>query len=55
MIWNIDFLPKADKQLDKLDVASRERILKFLHTRVSTLENPRCIGEDLKGKQFSGL
>jgi mRNA interferase RelE/StbE len=53
--WNIDFLAQADKQLDKLDEASRKRILTFLHKRIATLENPRSIGEDLKGKQFSGL
>jgi mRNA interferase RelE/StbE len=55
MVWSIDFLPKAYQQLEKLDAQSRKQILNFLHKRVLGLENPRSIGEDLKGKQFSGL
>ena len=55
MAWSIDFLPKADKHLDKLDTAVKERVLQFLHKRISSLENPRSIGEALTGNRYAGL
>jgi mRNA interferase RelE/StbE len=55
MVWNIDFLPQADKQLDKLDDVTRGRILNFLHERLAKLVNPRSTGEALQGKSFSDL
>ena len=35
--------------MDKLDQQPRRRILALLHDRVATLDNPRSIGEALKG------
>ncbi|MDD2735975.1 MAG: type II toxin-antitoxin system RelE/ParE family toxin [Desulfuromonadaceae bacterium] len=49
MVWNIEIKPAADKALDKLDIQVARRILKFLHTRIALLENPRSIGEALSG------
>jgi len=41
-----------DHQLDKLDPPHRTTILKFLHERVARLDNPRSIGEALRGSKL---
>lgn len=43
---------EADRQLDKLDPQVARRILKFLNQRVRTLDNPRSIGEALRGSKL---
>ena len=52
MRWKIKIDPAAERELDKLDPQSARRILKYLHDRVSPLEDPRSIGKPLKGPQF---
>jgi len=52
MIWKIELAPAADRELDKLDSQIAKRIIKFLHDRIAPLEDPRSIGEPLKGSQF---
>jgi len=49
MVWRIEFERSAERELDKLGPVAIKRILKFLHQRVSTLDDPRSIGEALKG------
>ena len=49
MAWTIEFDQAAVRDLDKLDQQPRRRILAFLHDRVAMLDNPRSIGEALKG------
>lgn len=49
MVWAIELLPAAEKELDKLDTQAVRRILIFLRERVALLDNPRSIGEALKG------
>ena len=49
MAWTIELDQAAIRDLDKLDQQPRRRILAFLHGRVATLDNPRSIGEALKG------
>ena len=49
MAWTIELDQAAVRDLDKLDPHQRRRILTFLHDRVATLDNPRSIGEALKG------
>ncbi len=39
----------AERELDKLAPQAARRILAFLHGRVALLEDPRSIGEALKG------
>lgn len=51
-MWKIEFDPAAEKELAKLDAQQIKRILKFLHERVAPLENPRQIGEALKGSKL---
>ncbi len=52
MAWKIELSQDADRQLDKLDPQAARRILKFLHDRVSRLDNPRSIGEALRGAKL---
>lgn len=52
MAWRIDFDPAATKELNKLDSQIAKRILKFLHERVARLEDPRSIGEALRGERL---
>lgn len=55
MAWIIEIDPAAEKELDKLDPQQARRILKFLFDRVAHLDNPRSIGEALKGSRFDTL
>ncbi len=52
MKWKMEIDPAAERELDKLDPQSARRILKYLHERVSPLEDPRSIDKPLKGPQF---
>ncbi len=49
MPWAIEFHPQAEKELSKLDPQTARRILRFLRDRVAPLEDPRSLGEALKG------
>lgn len=49
MAWSIEFEKEAEKELKKLDRQVALRIVKFLRQRVAVLDNPRSIGEALKG------
>jgi len=55
MAWTIEFDPSAEKELDKLDHQQAKRILRFLFERVVRLDDPRSIGEALKGSRFNTL
>jgi mRNA interferase RelE/StbE len=55
MKWIIEFDPSAVKELDKLDTQQTKRILRFLFDRVAHLDDPRSIGEALKGSRFNTL
>lgn len=52
MVWKIELDPAADRELGKIDPQIARRILTFLHKRVAHLENPRSIGEALKGSKL---
>jgi mRNA interferase RelE/StbE len=45
--WTIQFRPSALKELKKLDKPTQKKILKFLNTRISPLDNPRIFGKAL--------
>lgn len=51
MAWTIEFDPAAVRELDKLDPQISQRVLKFLHGRLAVLDDPRSIGEALKGSK----
>ncbi|HPE71595.1 MAG TPA: type II toxin-antitoxin system RelE/ParE family toxin [Candidatus Competibacter sp.] len=52
MAWKIELAPAAIRELDQLDPPIARRILGFLHKRIAPLENPRSIGEALKGPKL---
>jgi mRNA interferase RelE/StbE len=55
MTWRISFDPAAEKELKKIDRPEAVRILRFLSERVAELEDPRSIGEALKGSRLGDL
>ena len=50
--WKSELDRDAVRDLDKLDPQAARRILAFLHDRVAPLEDPRSIGEALKGSRL---
>ena len=52
MAWRIEFDPAAEKELRKLGGEPARRILRFLSDRVSRLDDPRSLGEALKGSKL---
>lgn len=52
MVWRIEVSETAGKQLGKLDRPVAQRIRSFLRERVSVLDDPRSIGEALKGSEL---
>lgn len=52
MTWIVELDPNAERELDKLDRQQAKRILQFLFDRVAHLDNPRSIGEALKGSRL---
>lgn len=49
MAWEIKFEEAAFRELKKLEKTVSRRILDFLEQRISKLEDPRSIGQALKG------
>ncbi len=52
MAWTIRFDRSAERELSKLDRDVVERILRFINDRLRVLDNPRPIGEALKGSDL---
>jgi mRNA interferase RelE/StbE len=52
MTWKVELDPAAERELDKLDPQIARRVLTFLHTRLAVLDDPRSIGEALKGARL---
>lgn len=52
MAWQINVSASAEKQLSKLDRPVARRILTFLRERVAPLDDPRAIGEALRGSDL---
>lgn len=50
MAWKIELDVRAAKELSQLDNQQSKRILRFLRDRVAALDNPRAIGECLRGE-----
>lgn len=52
MVWRVEFEDAALKELAKLDKPVSRRILAFLRERVAVLDDPRSVGEALKGSKL---
>jgi len=52
LAWRIEIEDTAKKELAKLDRQVARRILTFLRERVAVLDDPRTIGEALKGSEL---
>jgi len=55
MEWSIKLDPRAKRELEGLDPQVARRIYRFLFERVALLNNPRSIGEALKGSILGDL
>ena len=55
MIWRIEIDDKAKKDLAGLDKTQAKRITTFLRERIAALDDPRSIGEALKGSQLGSF
>jgi mRNA interferase RelE/StbE len=53
--WELRLDPDAVADLNDLDGSVRKRIWKFLVERLTRLEDPRSIGEALKGTRLGDL
>ena len=49
MAWRVEFSKGAQKDLTKLDAPGRGCVLRFLADRVQGSDDPRTLGEALKG------
>ena len=52
MAWKVELDRAAERDLDKLDPPTARRILAFLHGRLAPLDDPRSLGEALKGSKL---
>lgn len=52
MAWRIEVSESAAKQLRKLDPQIAKRILAYLRDSIAPLEDPRSLGEALRGKEL---
>ena len=52
MAWKVELSSQADRELRELDPQHAKRILAFLHERVARLDDPRSIGQALRGSRL---
>lgn len=52
LVWLIEFDDSAKKELAKIDRAIAQRIVRFLRERLSVIDDPRSLGEALKGSRL---
>lgn len=52
MAWTIELGRLAERELDRLDSPTACRILIFLNDRIAVLEDPRSVGQALKGAKL---
>ena len=55
MAWKIRLERSAERELSKLGSDAAKRILVFLHGRLAKLDDPRSIGEALKGSELGNF
>lgn len=52
MAWRIEVSETAEKQLAKLDKPAAKRLRSFLVERLAPLDDPRSIGQALRGSEL---
>ncbi|MDP2961873.1 MAG: type II toxin-antitoxin system RelE/ParE family toxin [Sulfurimicrobium sp.] len=52
MVWRIEFDPRALDELKRLDKTAQARIIKTVRERIAPLENPRVLGQALRGEEL---
>jgi mRNA interferase RelE/StbE len=55
MAWKVELSSQGQRHLDALDRQVARRVLSFLFERVAQLEDPRSIGDALKGTRLGHL
>ena len=55
MGWRIEILDEAKQDLSKLDKPIARRITTFLRERIAGLEDPRSLGQALRGARLGEL
>lgn len=55
MAWRVELIQAAERELGKIDPQAARRILAFLNDRVAKLDDPRSIGEALKGSKLGAF
>jgi mRNA interferase RelE/StbE len=55
LAWLIEFDDASKKDLAKLDKQTAKRITAFLRERVAVLDDPRSIGDALKGSKLGAF
>jgi mRNA interferase RelE/StbE len=49
LAWTVEFLVSAQRQLEKLDRSTQQRITTFFHQRVLKADDPRQLAKTLRG------
>lgn len=52
MAWTIEFLPRANRELERLGTVEARRIRAFLADRLAKMDDPRMLGQALQGPQY---
>jgi mRNA interferase RelE/StbE len=52
MAYGVELAESVERELRKIDTQQRRRILKFLTQPVAKLDNPRSIGQALRGSEL---
>ncbi len=55
MVWRIEFDEAAKRELARLDRVVARRIVSFLRDRLAVAENPRELGQALKGNSLGSF
>ena len=55
MAWKIEFTPRADRSLEKLDRQIADRIVTYLHDRVANADDPFKLGKALLGPEHANM
>ena len=48
-MWDIDYLPRVRKDLEKLDRHIQDQLTRLMEERVAVRQDPRSLGEALRG------